>query len=155
MGQNNAHWNYQWWLRSWFPLQFCSLQRNYSYGTEISVHFIDICPKPSSVCILFKFDTCFFSCCIWLVWVVLNNLYLSLHVLWFLLLCPLISVVNPTGNISQNSQKEWNLFKVNKDTRITSMFLMSPCQWSRSKIFVNFEQIAHLVLEFLLLTLNR
>ena len=59
IGQNNAQWNYQWWLLSWFPLQLCFLQRNYSYGTKISTHFIDISSKLSSLFILFKFGTCF------------------------------------------------------------------------------------------------
>ena len=46
IGQNNAHWKYQWWPVTWFPVGFCFLQRNYFHETKISVHLIDICSKP-------------------------------------------------------------------------------------------------------------
>ena len=38
----------QLWPLSWFPVRFCFLQRNYSYETKISIHFIDICSNPCS-----------------------------------------------------------------------------------------------------------
>ena len=45
----------------------------------------------------------------------------------------------------------WNMFKVNnKDTR-----MMSNVDWMMSASIVDFEQISHLFLMFLLLTLNK
>ena len=108
------------------------------------------------ICILFKFDTGFFSCCISPVWLILHILYLSLHASWVLFLCLWSLLVNSTSNTHVNFQKMWNLFKVNnKDVRRMSMFLMSSCEWGRSHVFVNFEQIAHHVIEYILLTLNK
>ena len=46
-------------------------------------------------CIHFKFDTDFFSCLLWPVWLVWHNLHLSLHVSWFLPVCTLISSGKP------------------------------------------------------------
>ena len=48
IGQNNAHWQYQWWLLNWFPVRFCLLLRNYAYETKIILHLIDISSKPYS-----------------------------------------------------------------------------------------------------------
>ena len=56
---------------------------NYSYVAKISINFVDFCSKPT-ICILFKFDTGFFSCC------TLNrvvNILTKQHIWYILYLC--------------------------------------------------------------------
>ena len=116
------------------------------------------------VCILFKFHASFFSCC---------SLTRLVNVTWFCT-CPCMfhniyvsalssPPVNQPATLSQI--QKWNTKKrcricseitKKKDTKTSSMLLnifmsMRGC----FNVFVDFEQISHLVLEFTLLALNR
>ena len=133
-GHHNIHWYYQWWPLRQFPLHFF-LSRNCSCGMKISINFVNVCSKPT-LCILFKLNTHFFSCCSCPFWLIWYNLHLSL-------------LVNPSGNTSKI--QEWKIKKMyGIFSKLTTempeqcqCFLMSSCQWDCSGVF------------FFLLTLNR
>ena len=113
--------------------------------------------------ILFKFDISFFSCC---------SLTRLVNVAWFCT-CPCIfhniyvsafwsPPVTQPATLSQI--QEWNTKNrcgicsklMIKTSELHQCFLMFSCQWGRFDIFVNFtEQISHLLLEVILLVLNR
>ena len=58
--KHNAHQSYQWWPMRWFQLQFFSCF--FLLAEQISINFVYVCLMPT-LCILFKLDTGFFSCC--------------------------------------------------------------------------------------------
>ena len=111
---------------------------SYFYGTKISINFVDVCWKPT-VCIHFNTIRVSFQVVLWPVSLILHNLYLCLHVSWFLFVCTLITA----GKSSQQHFPKFNSEIINRKCGILSKlamktgekrqcFLMSPCHWGRS-----------------------
>ena len=150
-----------WWPQSWFTVQFCFLQRNYAYERKISIYFIDICSKPYSAYFLHLIQV-YLHVVVWPVWLMLHNFAPAFACLIIFTCLPFdhrrqIQPVTPSQIQEWNTKKKCGICSklTIKTLERHQYFLMFSCQWGGFNVLVNFEQISHLVLEFILLSLNR